>query len=401
MRKEALQTSPASIPADHLATPSPRSQRLASLDAVRGLIMVVMALDHTRDFLGLKAFMATDLAKTTAPYFLTRWVTHFCASGFMLLAGAAAFLSGKSKPAVSRFLLTRGIWLVFAELTFISVAWTFSFARPSLAVIWALGWSMVALAALVWLPPRLLGGLAVATIALHNTLDGLHAGPLVDQGGILAGTVTDWVITVLHQKNSPVIYPLVPWIAVMALGYTLGPLFRKEPKARERTLLWLGLGLTAAFVLLRGLNLYGDASRWSVQATPQFTVLSFLNTTKYPPSLLYLLMTLGPLFLALAAAERLRGPVERVLVVFGRAPFFYYVLHLFLIHALAVALGVAQGFPVAAFFATFWKFPKEFGLGLGAIYLAWAGVVVALYFPSRWFAGLKAKRRDWWLLTYL
>lgn len=374
--------------------------RLSSLDAVRGLVMVVMALDHTRDFLGLKAFMATDLAKTTAPYFLTRWVTHLCAPGFMLLAGTAAFLSGKSKPALSRFLLSRGLWLVFAELTFISVAWTFSFARPSPAVIWALGWSMVALAALVWLPRRWLRVLAVATIALHNTLDGFHAGPLVDREGNLTGTATDWVITVLHQKNSPVIYPLVPWVAVMALGYALGPVFRWEPRARVRALVWLGLGSTAAFLLLRGLNVYGDASPWSVQATPGFTVLSFLNTTKYPPSLLYLLMTLGPLFLALAAAERLRGPVERVLVVFGRAPFFYYVLHLFLIHAVAVAVGVAQGLPVAAFFGPFWKFPKEFGLGLGAIYLAWAGVVVALYFPSRWFAALKARRRDWWL-SYL
>jgi uncharacterized membrane protein len=289
---------------------------------------------------------------------------------------------------------------VFTELTLINVAWTFSLTRPTLGVIWALGWSMVALAAFVWLPLRLVGVLAAATIALHNTLDGIHAGQLVDKAGNLTSNTADWIITVLHQKNQPVIYPLVPWIAVMALGYSIGPLFRWEAQPRVRALVWLGLGTTAAFMLLRVLNVYGDASAWSAQATSGFTVLSFLNTTKYPPSLLYLLMTLGPLFLALAAAEGLRGPVERILVVFGRAPFFYYVLHLFLIHAVAVALGVAQGFPATAFVGPFWKFPKEFGLGLGSIYLAWAGVVIALYFPSRWFAALKARRRDWWL-SYL
>ena len=256
--------------------------------------MVVMALDHARDFLGLKAFNATDLTKTTLSYFFTRWVTHFCAPGFMLLAGSAAFLMQRSKPELSRFLLTRGLWLVFAELTIINFAWTFSFARPGLMVIWALGWSMVLLAALVWLPAPALAAVSLGTILLHNIFDGLQAGPLLDASGGLVGSAGDWALSVLHQKNSP-------------LGF---------------------------------------------------------------------------------------------LVIFGRVPFFFYLLHLLLLHSMAVGLGVAQGFEWAQFISPFWKFPKAYGLSLGWVYVAWASAVLVLYFPSRWFAGLKTRRRDWWL-SYL
>jgi uncharacterized membrane protein len=369
-----------------------RKARLESVDAVRGLIMVVMALDHARDFLGVKAFMATDLTKTTVAYFLTRWVTHFCAPGFMLLAGTAAFLSQKAPAERTRFLLSRGLWLVFAELTFINVAWTFSLTAPGLMVIWALGWSMVALAALAHLPPRALAVVSVGTIALHNLLDGVKVGELSAQA-----PVGDWAWSVLHQKNAPVTYPLLPWVAVMALGYVLGPIFTWEPARRRRALWQLGLACTAGFVALRASNLYGDASPWVPQARGAFTALSFLNVTKYPPSLAYLLMTLGPLLWLLAAAERWPQALVRPLVVFGRVPFFYYVLHLFLLHALAVALGAAQGFDAQSFFAPFWKFPQGFGLELPEVYLAWALAVGALYLPSRWFAGVKARRRDAWL----
>lgn len=380
---------------------APARPRLTSIDAVRGLIMIVMALDHARDFLGLKGLMATDLAKTDAAYFLTRWVTHFCAPGFLLLAGTSAFLAGKPTPESSRFLLSRGLWLVVVELTLVHFAWTFSFSRPLLMVIWALGCSMIVLAGLVWLPRAWILGLSIAAICLHNLLDGATVGPLFDAAGTPVGSASDWLLSVLHQKNAPVMYPLVPWVAVMALGYGLGPVFQQPQQRRRRTLVALGLGALVGFVVLRALNVYGDASAWSTQASGGFTLLSFLNTTKYPPSLLYLLMTLGPLFLALAAAESLGGGlVERVLVVFGRAPFFYYVLHLYLLHAAAVGLGVLQGFPSAAFLGPFWKFPKQFGLGLGGVYLAWGAAIVALVFPTRWFAGLKARRRDWWL-SYL
>ena len=362
--------------------------------------MVVMALDHARDFLGLKAFNATDLAKTTAPYFLTRWVTHFCAPGFMLLAGSAAFLAGRSKPELSRFLLTRGLWLVFAELSIINFAWTFSFAKPGFMVIWALGWSMVLLAALIWLPRPALAVVSVALIVLHNLVDSLHAGPLLDGSGAVIGSASDWLISVLHQKNSPVIYPLLPWVAVMALGFVLGPIFLLEAARRTRVLLVLGLSCTAAFLLLRAFDFYGDPAPWTTQTSGTFTALSFLNTTKYPPSLLYLLMTLGPLFLGLAAAEHLRGPVIGFFVVFGRVPFFYYLLHLVLLHLMAVGLGVVQGFAPSEFVNPFWRFPKAFGLSLGWVYAAWVAAVLALYLPSRWFSALKSRRKDWWL-SYL
>lgn len=375
-------------------------QRLTSIDATRGLIMVVMALDHARDFLGFKAFNATDLAKTTVPFFMTRWVTHFCAPGFMLLAGTAAWLAGKSKPELSRFLLTRGLWLVFAELTVIHFAWTFTFTNPRLMVIWALGWSMVLLAALVWLPSRLVAVLSIATIVLHNAFDGLRAAPLRDAAGLSTGTAGDWIISLLHQGNTPVGYPLIPWVAVMALGYVMGPIFTMEPDRRQRLLVQLGLGAIAAFIALRALNLYGDPTPWTTQPSSAFTVLSFLNVTKYPPSLAYLLVTLGPLFLVLAAFERVPLNREGPLVIFGRVPFFYYALHLALLHLAAVAVGLAQGFEAPQFIGPFWKFPKGFGLSLGWVYVAWAGAVLILFLPSRWFAALKARRKDWWL-SYL
>jgi uncharacterized membrane protein len=267
-------------------------------------------------------------------------------------------------------------------------------------VIWALGWSMVILSALIWLPRPWLAILSVGTIVLHNALDGVRVGSLLGEHGELSGSAADWAWSILHQQNRPVLYPLAPWFAVMALGYVLGPIFKLEAARRRRVLLALGAGLTAAFVLLRATNLYGDASPWATQPEAAFTVLSFLNVTKYPPSLLYLLMTLGPLCLLLAGAERLRGPLEQVLVVFGRVPFFYYVLHLAVLHGLALTVGVAQGFSAGQLIGPFWSFPKPFGLHLGEIYLLWASVIFLLYWPCRAFAALKARRSDWWL-SYL
>ncbi len=371
-------------------TGSPKPSRLTSIDTVRGLIMVVMALDHARDFLGLKAFVATDLSHTTAAYFMTRWVTHFCAPGFMFLAGVSAFLSSrqKSKPELTRFLLSRGLWLVFAELTFISWAWQFSFSAPRFLVIWALGWSMVFLAAMIWLPRWLVATLSVAIIASHNLLDGFHVTP---QGAM------EWAFAVMHQRAPPVGYPLIPWVAVMALGFVMGPVFTLETFQRRRVLIIAGLSCIAGFVLVRATNWYGDSSPWVPQSDALFTVFSFVNTSKYPPSLLYLLMTLGPIFLLLAAAELVTAPV---LLVFGRVPFFFYALHLVLLHLMALVVAANQGFEVSQVLTWFVSFPQAYGLGLGPVYLGWVGVVVALYWPCRWFAGVKARRRDWWL-SYL
>jgi uncharacterized membrane protein len=362
--------------------------------------MIIMALDHTRDLVGLKVFNPTDLTKTTVIFFFTRWVTHFCAPGFMLLAGTGAYLSAKDKPALSRFLVSRGLWMMFAELTIINFAWTFAFTRPGLMVIWALGWSMVCLAALVWLPRSALAVVCVAIVALHNLFDGATVAPLVNATGEITGSASDWLVSLLHQQNGPVRYPLIPWVAVMGLGYVLGPVFQLEPVKRVRTLTLLGAGLVLAFIAVRGLNVYGDPVPWSSQPSPTFTVLSFLNVFKYPPSLDYLLVTLGPLLLLLAFAERVKGWLEALLVTFGRVPFFYYVLHLASLHALALVVALAQGFSLEPFFGSFFNFPKTFGLHLWAVYLCWGGVVAALYVPCRWFGALKARRRDWWL-SYL
>jgi uncharacterized membrane protein len=401
-------TAPA-IPLAHAEVRDQPRRRLDSVDLLRGLVMVVMALDHVRDYFTRSAhlFDPADLALTTAPLFLTRWVTHFCAPTFVFLAGASAFLygsrPGRSRPELARFLLSRGLWLVLIELTVVRLAWQFNFDYRffALQVIWAIGWSMIALAALVFLPIRLVGAFGLLMIATHNLLDRFGAAPLRNRPGEFAdASLGDWVWSVLHVQNPPVIYPLIPWIGVMAAGYAFGPVLRHEPARRRRELLLLGAVLVAGFILLRALNLYGDPQPWSVQRSGLFTVLSFLNTTKYPPSLLYLLMTLGPALLALALFERVRGRVAQFFVVFGRVPFLFYVAHLYLIHALVLVFAGLRGDDFRAYL-TFWRFmPASWGYGLGVAYGIWLAVVIALYPVCRWFAGVKARRNEPWL-SYL
>jgi uncharacterized membrane protein len=382
-----------------------------AVDLLRGVIMILMALDHTRDYFGNAAANPTDLATTTAPLFFTRWVTHFCAPVFFLLSGTGAYLSlGRRSPAeLSRFLLTRGLWLVALEITVVRFLWQFNvdYRVTLLNVLWALGWSMVALAALVRLPVRLTTALGVAMIALHNLADGVQPAAF----GALAPL---W--TVLHQPGFLVTtprftvftaYPLVPWVGVMAVGYGLGPVLA-WPRARRRAfLLGAGAALTLAFVVLRAVDVYGDPSGWAAQARVGPAWLAFLNTTKYPPSLLFLLMTLGPALLALRLADR---PVPRLLrpaLVVGRVPFFYYLLHVLLLHALAVAVCYAR------YGSVHWMFespaidrfpvtpPPGWPAPLPAVYLAWAAVVVLLYPLCRWYAALKARRPGGWWLSYL
>jgi uncharacterized membrane protein len=375
-------------------------RRLDSIDLLRGLVMVLMALDHTRDFFGTSAANPRDVAEPAL--FLTRWITHFCAPTFIFLAGVSAYLYGsraRSTSQVSRFLFTRGLWLIVLEFTLVRVAWRFSLQFNSfpMLVIWALGASMVALAVLIHLPRWALIVIALGMIGGHNLLDGVHA---VDLGS--AG----WLWTILHERGvvrigeTPIIfvlYPLVPWIGVMAAGFALGPVFKLERGPRLRWLTGLGLLTTAGFVVLRATNLYGDPAVWTVQSSLLATLLSFINCEKYPPSLLYLAMTLGPALLLLAAFERARGKLAQWITVFGRVPLFYYVTHLFLIHALAVIFAV-----VVVGDAT-WLFggrpidrPAAFGLGLPGIYVVWLFVVLALYPLCRWFAALKQRRREWW-----
>jgi uncharacterized membrane protein len=401
---------PATVEGAALVQPAagtPARGRLDSVDMLRGLVMVIMALDHVRDYFTDVRFDATDLTQTSAALFLTRWVTHFCAPAFVFLAGTAAFLSaarGKSRDELARFLVTRGLWLVLLEFTVVRWAWTFNFNYASellfVQVIWVLGISMIVLAALIRLPLAAIAAIGIAMIVGHNALDGITPQSLGAWGPLWAVLHVQTAIPIGPQRVFFVAYPLVPWIGVMAAGYAFGALLLRPAALRRRTLLFLGGALTVAFVALRAANLYGDPSPWSPQASPGRTLLSFLDTTKYPPSLLFLLMTLGPAILALSLLERVTGPAARLFTTIGRVPLFYYVLHLYLIHAAALAVGTLAGFAPGAFLRTWLSLPEGWGYPLPVVYLVWAGVVLALYPACRWFAAVKARRRDAWL-SYL
>jgi uncharacterized membrane protein len=383
--------------------------RIESVDLLRGIIMIIMALDHVHDFFGALDVSPTNLAVTTAPLFFTRWITHFCAPVFFLLTGTSACLTLQrmSRGELSRFLLTRGIWLIVLEVVVMRFALQFNvdYQVTLLTVLWALGWAMIALAGLIHLPVRALVVLGMAMVAGHNLLDGIGAdafGPLAPLWSVLHAP--GFIHTGAHAVF--VAYPLVPWLGVTALGYALGQSYGWSAHRRRTLLLRLGLGLTVGFVLLRLLNVYGDPVPWAGQRSPLWTLLSFLNTQKYPPSLLFLLMTLGPALLLLRAVDADTPRLLRPALVFGKVPLFFYVLHFYLIHLLAVAAcyiryGDASGmfrspdlghFPFTA--------PPGWDAGLPAIYLLWACVVLVFYPLCHWYAGLKRRRKDWWL-SYL
>src|SRR2546423_2319038 len=327
-------------------------QRLDSVDLLRGLVMVIMALDHVRDYFHSDAllFDPTDLSKTNVALFFTRWVTHFCAPVFVFLAGTGAFLSasrGKTRAELSRFLLTRGLWLILLELTVVNLGWSFSFGTQFVVqVIWAIGVSMIVLALLVYLPVWAITAFGVLMIATHNLLDPVQARSLGAFSGLWATLHSRELTETYGGIRVFTMYPLVPWIGVMAAGYGFGQLYLLERERRRRLMLRLGLGLTLLFIILRAINIYGDPHPWTVQNSAVYTFLSFINCEKYPPSLLFLLMTLGPAIIALALFERFnREPVPGLLqplVVFGRVPLFFYIIHIPLIHALAIAFAFAK-----------------------------------------------------------
>lgn len=376
--------------------------RVPAIDVVRGLVMVIMALDHVRDMLSV-ARPGASFAAAGLALFLTRWVTHVCAPTFVLLAGAGAALShagGRPVGEVARFLATRGAWLVLLETTVVTLAWNFNLGPRTivaLGVLWAIGCSMIVLAGLVRLPLPAVAAIGAAMVAGHNLLDGIQPAP--------GDASLAW--RVLHMQGplvTPrgpvafVVYPLVPWIGVMALGWVLGSLVaRWDDARRRRRLAASGLAMLAAFVALRTPNLYGEPVAWARRATAAGTLASFLDVTKYPPSLHYLLVTLGAALLLLAVAEGRRGPLAGALATFGRVPLFYYVVHLYVIHAAALVVGIAQGFAVRDVAVPFFAYPPGFGVGLGTVYAAWLAIVAGLYPPCAWFAGLKRRRSDWWL----
>jgi uncharacterized membrane protein len=378
-----------------------RVARVPSVDIVRGGVMVLMALDHVRDFVTNLRFPPENLERGTAALFATRWLTHFCAPAFFLLAGIGIGIAkgrGQSNAELTRFLLTRGLWLIVAELTFTAVGWRFDFNLMPLfgIVLWALGWSMIVMAALIWLPRVLLAGLSLATIALHNLSDGVRPadfGPLAPLWHFLH--VPGFAI----PGKLLIAYPLIPWVAVMALGFVLADVYQWDARRRRAFLMWIGVAATLLFIAMRAVNGYGNAQPWTAQRTPGLTVASFLNVTKYPPSLHFLLMTLGPTLVVLALAERLRGRLSEWLKVYGSVPFFFYVVHIFVAHAVGVVLALIQGGELRRIPVVLdpGSLPDWYGVSLPGVYLTWALVVILMYFPCRWFARIKARRGDWWL----
>ncbi len=373
-----------------------RRVRNDAIDWVRGLAMIVMALDHTRDFVG----PSVDLATAGPALFFTRWITHFCAPTFVLLAGTGAYLHGRRLPStrsLSRYLATRGLWLIFLEVTVVRAGWLL-YLGPDflfLQVIWAIGASMIVLAGLVWLPRSVLLAFVIIVIGGHDLFDGVAAES--------AGSMR-WLWVLLHQggRLTPfegaqwyVAYPLIPWPAVMAAGYWLGPVMTRPQGERRAWLGRAGAALVAGFIFLRASHLYGDPHAWTPEGGLLHECLQFLNCAKYPPSLLYLAMTLGPALVLLAAMDRPLGRWEKNVSIFGRVPLFYYVLHLFLIHAIAIALA----WPSLGSEAVAHPFFVQGGLGysLPVVYGIWTAVVAILYPPCRWFAGVKSRSDAAWL----
>lgn len=397
------------------------ASRVDALDVVRGFVIVVMALDHVRDYVSNVPFDPTDLARTWPGLFFTRWITHFCAPAFSFFAGTGAFLSlsrGKTPESLSRFLATRGLFLIALELVVLRFVWFFNlWPIAVVATLWSLGVAMLVLALLVkmrWSPAAvaLFGAVLVAG---HNTLDVLDRAQLPGAAGVL------WKL--LHVQSfigigTPppgiplpglftfvVGYPIVPWPGVMALGYAFGALLARPREERRRVTFALGFAATTAFVVLRLGNVYGDPRPWAPQATPAMTLVSFLNCEKYPPSLCYLLMTLGPALLAFAWADRPPGALGRALSVYGRVPMFFYVAHLPVIHVLAVVVAAVQaggfagpGVLWAAFQSPNFIVPPPpgFGLPLPGVWALWLAVVAALFGPCARYGAFKAKSRAPW-----
>lgn len=396
-----------------MQTPSLPKQRVASIDLLRGAIMIIMALDHVRDYFHYTSFQydPLDLTKTSAPIFFTRWVTHFCAPVFMMLAGTSAFLNGqkKTKKQLSWFLFTRGLWLAILEFTVVNFGWNFDIHFHSILfiTIWALGISMIALSVIIYLPKKIILAIGILLLFGHNLLDNVHVQ------GETAGAF-GWALLHepfffnWHSKLILVGYPVIPWIGIITLGYCLGNFYvlSFDAAKRKKTLLQIGFGAIALFVLLRAGNFYGDAHHWEKQSTPLFTFLSFWDTTKYPPSLLYGLMTLGPALVFLALTEKARSSFSKIVSVYGRVPMFYYLLHIYLIHVLAMITSemfTAYDWSKWLLHEPLW-FTQDFkgyGFPLSIVYLVWILVVALLYPLCKKYDAYKQAHKEKWWLSYL
>jgi uncharacterized membrane protein len=388
-----------------------RRKRIKSIDMLRGLVMVIMALDHVRDYFHADAYLfdPADMFQTNVPLFWTRFITHFCAPVFVFLAGTSAFFVGQrlNKKSLSIWLLKRGIWLIIAELTIIKLAWMFKldYSTILLQVIWVLGISMIFLAGFIHLPKKLMISLCFIVVFGHNLLDSVAP----------AGSVASGFWAFLHVFNIVnmgsfqvfVGYPLIPWIFVMPLGYYFGELYKPsyDSKLRIKRLFQLGLGLTLLFFILRTINVYGDPYTWTNQGSLGMTIASYFNVTKYPPSVLYLLVTLGPSILFLALMEKVQNQWTEKLVVIGRVPMFFYILHIYVIHLLAVVAALSTGFDfsdmVIDLWVTFQPQLKGYGFNLWVVYLIWIFLTIALYPICSWYNNYKTNHREKWWLSYL
>lgn len=384
------------------------STRIESLDLLKGLVMIIMALDHVRDFFHSDAFLfdPTEIEKSNLPLFFTRFLTNICAPAFCLLAGTAAFLVGmrKSKLELARFLLTRGVWLVFIELSIVNFGWYFDiyFNMLSFGVIGALGVSMIGLSALIFLPNSVVLGLALVLIFGHNLLDGIHA-----KNNILWALLHEAQTIPLLGIKLEIYYPVLPWLGTMLFGFFIGAWYKPDVEAnvRHRFLNRIGIASLVLFVGLRTANYYGDLAAWQTYASLDKTIMSYLNVQKYPPSLDFLLLNLSLVFLFLANSETWRGRAVSVLSMYGRVPFFYYILHLYLIHGLAVVVAGISGSGWHLFLLPAWitDVPalKGYGFGLPVVYVVWALVVVGLYPLCKWFDLYKKSHKEKWYLSYL
>lgn len=390
-----------------------KSTRIESIDILRGVVMVIMALDHVRDFFHFGAFGSspTNLDTTTPILFFTRFITHYCAPVFIFLAGTAAYLYGtrKTKHELFKFLMTRGLWLIFLEIVVNNFLWRFDFtySRLILQVIWAIGLSMIFLSLFIFLSRKAIIIVGIIIVAGHNILDSI-----VMQGAGFKSIV--WYI--FHQTNFialtddinlGIFYPVLPWIGLILLGYSLGFLYTKDfdPSIRKKWLLRLGVGAIILFFVLRGINIYGDLVPWSIQNTTTKSILSFFKVTKYPPSLAYTLITMGPAVLFLYGIENVKNKITDFFLVFGRVPLFYYFLHIFVIHALALIGILVFGGDWNIMILTSDVFASgklaTYGYSLLTVYMVWVGVIALLYYPSKKYMIYKATNKDKWWLSYL
>ena len=395
------------------ATPG-LQQRIYSIDLLRGIAMIIMALDHVRDYFHADNFLydPTDLSQSNAWLFFTRWITHFSAPVFMFLAGTSAFLQSerKTRKQLAIFLLTRGLWLMLLEHTIVNFAWSFNphFLFFRMAVIWALGFCMIVLAALIFLPKQIILIIGLLILFTHNMLDGIHAS---------GNGFGDFLWAEFHERRRFLIggrvvatgYPILAWIGIMALGYCFGGLYRKgmDAVARKKQLLIIGSGAILLFLLLRAINLYGDKSPWAIHSSFIMTICSFFNTTKYPPSLMYALMTLGPSIMFLAISEKPLGWLGKKIMIFGRVPLFFYILHLFLIHLLAIGAVVWSGRPwtdmilIGNTNANDSPWLAGYGFSLGITYIVWMLIILVLYPICKWYDKYKISHREKRWLSYL